>query len=101
MAALKTHCMDAGVIKFVITAIGNLCIVEYNNERLGSVGVCELLVEVAEAHMMDVDVVKATALTMGKLCEVIHRPVEQQQTEPSMTMMMMVSDDDDDIRAVE
>lgn len=54
-------------------AIGNLCSVAFNKERLGNLGVCEAVVQVARLHYEDSDTARACAATIWKLCETIER----------------------------
>ena len=68
-AALVLHLEDEKVAKFVVAAIGQLCIIEHNKERLGSLGVCETVVQAANKHVADLETAQSCADTIGKLCE--------------------------------
>ena len=73
MAVMGVHQADLAVSKFIISAMGNLCIIDNNRERLGTLGACESIVSSAKMHMLDLDTAKAASLAMGKLCEHIYR----------------------------
>lgn len=72
-SALQTHQDNVAVCKYIITAMGNLCVVENNKERLGSAGACELVTSSLRTHLDDIETVKAAGLTIGRLCELILR----------------------------
>lgn len=66
---LQKHQGDVDVCKFILSAIGNLCIVSNNRQRLGVIGVCECVVAAALTHLDDRDTATAAALCVSKLCE--------------------------------
>jgi hypothetical protein len=76
--ALTEHHSDVAVGKFIISAMGNLCIIENNKQRLGSLGACELIVQTMSEHINDLETAKAAGLAIGKLCENISRSMESE-----------------------
>jgi Na+-transporting NADH:ubiquinone oxidoreductase subunit NqrB len=50
MTVMQVHHSDRAVSKFLVSAMGNLCIIENNRERLGALGACERIVASALQH---------------------------------------------------
>lgn len=68
-SALRNHEADAQTVRFIVTAAGNLCIVNHNRTRFGMLGFCADLCRVMEIHISDADCIKACVSTTWKLCE--------------------------------
>lgn len=55
--------------RYILSAMGNLCIIENNKQRLGAVGACEAVVRAARLHLEDRSCATAAALCMNRLSE--------------------------------
>lgn len=69
---------DVDVCRSAVTAVGNLCYVARVRERLGTIGMCEAVVNLvttgdpyADKHIQDSEAAKAVAICITRLCEPI------------------------------
>ena len=69
LSALIKHHDNQNVVKFVVSAIGNLCIVEHNRSRFGVIGICDKVVSTSTLHYRDRETAKACVTAIWKLCE--------------------------------